>query len=104
MSAVVVSDHALIRYLDRVLGLDTEFFRDQVAALVEPAVAQRARCARIAGHWYMLSGTHVTTVLPDGGRPHSKDRKRSWRSPDDGPDDELDELTDHQRSSIESAE
>jgi len=95
-----VTDHALVRYLDRVLGWDVESIRAEIAAHAEPFVAARARTAQIGAWWLVLDGKTVVTcrnerpVMRDrhqrvaingadkrGVPPHWKDkaRKRRWR-------------------------
>ena len=62
--APVVTDHALIRYLERVVGIDVEVHRRAVAALVGVAVAHGAGALVHDGHRYCLSKAFVTTVKP----------------------------------------
>lgn len=76
--SVIVSDHALVRYLERVHGIDMDFFQRACANECEEAVAMGARAAKIGGHWFLFDGARLTTVLPAGGRPNSQDRKR-WK-------------------------
>ena len=67
--APVVTDHALVRYLERVVGIDVEAHRREVAGLVSVAVAHRAGALVHDGHRYCLIGVHVTTVKPVKGDP-----------------------------------
>lgn len=62
--APIVTDHALVRYLERVVGIDVEAHRREVAALVGVAVAHRAGALVHDGHRYCLSDAFVTTVKP----------------------------------------
>lgn len=94
---VVVSDHALVRYLERVKGVDVEGARARlcpgatnrilIAHLQQSAgidiAAARAEIVAITGvpaalgatvvardgYPYLISDYTVTTVLPKGGRP-----------------------------------
>ena len=76
---VRVSDHALLRYLDRVHGIDMEFFRQAAANECEEAARAGASAAKIGDHWFILRNGELVTVLPPGSRPKSKDR-RQWRA------------------------
>jgi hypothetical protein len=66
-----VSDHALIRWLERQYGMDLQPYRDELAALVEPYVAVHARHACVGPGLYatIVNGV-VTTVLP--GKPTNR--------------------------------
>lgn len=60
----IVSDHALLRYLERVAGIDVTSHRHAVEDLVASAVDKGA-CGLISGgHRYVLRGDRVTTVIP----------------------------------------
>jgi hypothetical protein len=76
--SVIVSDHALIRYLERVHGIDMEFFRQCAATEAEDAAKAGARAAKIGDNWFMMDGHVLVTVLPSGKRPKSRDR-REWK-------------------------
>ncbi len=62
--AAIVTDHALVRYLERVVGIDVEAHRREVAELVGVAVAHGAGALVRDGHRYCLSNAFVTTVKP----------------------------------------
>lgn len=65
---VTVSDHALLRWLERHHGMDLQPYREELAALVEPFVAIKAKSACVApGLYAALAGNVVTTVRP--GKP-----------------------------------
>lgn len=61
--AVRVSDHAVIRYLERVQGLDVDGLRDQVGHLVATGVEHGACGVNVDGYVYRIRGGVVTTVL-----------------------------------------
>ena len=67
--AAIVTDHALVRYLERVVGIDVEAHRREVAGLVGVAVEHGASALVHDGHRYCVSGRHVTTVKPVKGDP-----------------------------------
>lgn len=58
-----VTDHALIRYLDRVMGLDVEAVRDRLAADAAPAIAAGACSFSSGGHTLAIRDGRVTTVM-----------------------------------------
>ncbi len=64
---VDVSDHALLRYLERVKGIDVEAARAEVIAIVKVAASLGNRTAARDGHVYVIDGCWVTTVMPKGG-------------------------------------
>lgn len=72
MRTIRVTDHAVLRYLERVVGIDVEAARAQIAAKV--AIAREhpgASGVRSDGYSYRLRGDAVTTVLiihPKRGR------------------------------------
>lgn len=74
---VVVSDHALVRYIERVLGLDVEQLRREIGRRVDRGVELGATGVEIGGYVYKIADGHVTTVL-DASRPdlrHGRQRR-----------------------------
>lgn len=67
---VTVSDHAVLRYLDRVLGVDVEHLRRQIGQRVAHAAHQGACGIIIDGYSYKIENETVTTVL----RAHRRER------------------------------
>ncbi|MCU9850368.1 hypothetical protein OEZ60_20495 [Defluviimonas sp. WL0024] len=63
-----VSDHAMIRYFERVLGIDVEHHRRLVGRRVDNAVELGASAVTIDGFQYRLQEGTVTTVL-EASRP-----------------------------------
>ena len=60
-----VSDHALIRYMERVLGMDLEYHRAEIARTVDAALEHEGACGIVSGGFrYKLQGLTVSTVLP----------------------------------------
>lgn len=68
-SRVSVSDHAVLRYLERVRGVDIEALRRQIGQRVDHAAAHGACGIIIDGFGYKIEGGTVTTVL----RAHRRD-------------------------------
>lgn len=67
---ITVSDHALVRYLERVAGVSLEIVRTEIADLVREALDAGATRVTIAGCIYELNpkARVVLTVLPKGGK------------------------------------
>lgn len=59
-----VSDHAVLRYLERVQGFDVEEVRRQIAATCARGVELGALAVTSNGFRYTLRGDVVTTVMP----------------------------------------
>lgn len=64
-----VTDHALVRYLDRVGGFQIEALRQSMAARLQPFADTGACSVVMDGHVYMIGrtdprGPSVITVLP----------------------------------------
>jgi hypothetical protein len=60
---VKVTDHAVVRYLERVCGMDIESVRNAIAHTVQAAVDARAASVSVSGITYALDGAVVTTIL-----------------------------------------
>ncbi len=62
-STVLVSDHAVLRWLERVEGLDIAALRNQIAASAAVGLAYGSRVVVVAGGKLILEGETVVTVL-----------------------------------------
>jgi len=62
--SVRVSDHALVRWLERSHSIDMEGLRDLLAEKLREAVEVGATGALIDGQWFVLEGGTIVTVLP----------------------------------------
>lgn len=62
-----VTDHCIVRYLERVGGFDIEGLRRQIAERLQPAADAGAHAVRVEDHLFMLGsdgrGPAVITVL-----------------------------------------
>ena len=58
-----VSDHAVLRYLERVCGVDIERVKRQIHADTRTAVEHGARGVAVAGVVYRLQNGYVTTCF-----------------------------------------
>lgn len=56
---VRVSDHAVVRWLERVKGVDIEAFRAEIVATVQAAVDAGAKQISVGGVTYVLDGAVV---------------------------------------------
>lgn len=72
---VRVSDHALIRYLERAMGLNIKLVREHMTQVCEPAAAIGAVCVRSEGLRFEIVNNTVTTVRPDGISPSQTSRR-----------------------------
>ena len=64
--AVPVTDHCVIRYMQRVMGLDIEAVRRKIAEDLAPAVRLGAVGLTKDGFNYRISDGAVITVMPAG--------------------------------------
>lgn len=58
-----VTDHAVLRYIERAHGVDVEAIRRHVAALVKRGVARRGDAVVVEGVKFVLRHETVITVL-----------------------------------------
>lgn len=59
----IVSDHALVRYMERVLGIDVERMRREIGHRVDRGAELGACGVQLDGFIYRLQDMTVTTVL-----------------------------------------
>ena len=71
-----VSEHALVRYLERVVGFDFAGYRDTLARRVAEACPKGSGSADLDGHVFVIENGRVVTVLPEGGRAKRKRGRR----------------------------
>lgn len=71
MTLIVVTDHAVLRYLERVAGVDVEAARRHIANRVTMGAVLGAVGVSVDGHTYIISHATgraaVTTVIPRPG-------------------------------------
>lgn len=70
MSDPYVSDHTIVRYLERIVGLDVEALRAAIAA--DCRRAQGAPSVRVAHARYIVRGKEIVTVFDQETIPHWK--------------------------------
>ena len=61
--ATRVTDHAVIRYLERVMGVDVEGLRRRIGRTVETGIQERAGGVIVNGFVFKLKGRAVTTIV-----------------------------------------
>lgn len=82
---VIITDHAVLRYLERVLELDVDELRARLAKEIEAAAKIGAKSLTTAGATFVFERSrcsqhiHVTTVLTPKMRAGSN-RRREWKS------------------------
>jgi hypothetical protein len=77
-----VTDHALVRWLERVRGLDVARERAECAAAVEDLVASGASGGWIKGQWCVVKNGQVVTFMPN--KPSNSMRVRHGNLDDTG--------------------
>ena len=66
---ILVSDHALLRWLERGHGIDIEFFRQTIRDRCQDAVLAGATQLITPEGRYLIRGTTVTTFLSRDMKP-----------------------------------
>ncbi|WP_425087013.1 hypothetical protein [Stappia sp.] len=72
-----VSDHAVLRYIERIYGLDVDAVRRHIADEVASAAAAGAITARIRGASYVIRDGVVVTII--NGRQMARGRNKKHR-------------------------
>lgn len=72
-----VSDHAVLRYLERAMGLNVEIVREHILQLCVAPASYGAVCVRAEGLRFEIASGAVTTVVPDRQLPGNTSRARS---------------------------
>lgn len=78
MTKVHVSDHALVRWLERAEGLDMEAWRAKLAEIAQPYADLKVKHAFVGGVWLVFQDNALVTVTPTRPDLHAKfvnDRK-----------------------------
>lgn len=79
MAKTPVTDHAVIRYLERCKGVDIEAIRLHIWKTCEGAVKTGATCIRAEGVKFEFASGTVITVTPDGAKPSKTSRAESQK-------------------------
>lgn len=75
----IVSDHAVLRFLERECGLDVESLRGAIAAVTERGSALGAPIVKVGGARFVLVDGVVVTVLVHGRRPRLAQLKQAMK-------------------------
>lgn len=79
MSRVRVSDHAVLRYLERVGGFEIEKLRADMACRIEAVRSPNATYVRIDGMSFVVrdeDGVPVVTTVIEPGKPYRPRKRR----------------------------
>lgn len=76
---VRVTDHAVLRYLERAMGFDVEGVRSHIRDTCEPSASVEATALRADGVKFVITNNTVTTTLPDGAGPSRTAQQRMQR-------------------------
>lgn len=76
---VRISDHAVLRYMERAMDLNIEVVRQHIASICQAAASAGAVCVRAEGVRFEIVNNAVTTVRPDGTTPSNTSRARVQR-------------------------
>lgn len=64
MTKVQISDHALVRWLERVHGIDMEWWRGVLAEIAQPFADAKVKHAFAGGVWLVFHDDRLVTVTP----------------------------------------
>ena len=96
MANIHVTDHALVRWLERVGGIDMDYFRQYIASLLEESASCGFSVVTIDGFTYMTDPKtkNLITVLDNSMREKNKKKSKmgAERKYGDRDDEELDYL------------
>ena len=74
-----VSDHAVLRYLERAMGLNIELVREHILTVCAAPAAFGAVSVRADGLRFEISCRTITTVTPDHQTPTKTTQARAQR-------------------------
>jgi len=64
MTKVHISDHALLRWMERVQGVNVALVRDQLEKVAQPFVDAKVKHAFAGGVWLVFHDDRLVTVTP----------------------------------------
>ena len=73
---VEVTDHCVVRYLERAMGLNLDLVRDHIRSICQGAASFGATSVRAEGLRFEIANHRVVTVTPDGIAPSRTTRER----------------------------
>ena len=77
--SIVVTDHAILRYLERGMGLNINIVREHILSICGDAAAFGAVCVRAEGLRFEIDGNRICTVTPDHITPNRTGREMAMR-------------------------
>ncbi len=72
-----VTDHCVLRYLERAMGLNVEIVREHIAGICATGAAYGAVCVRAEGFRFEIVENRIVTVVKDHVMPSRLTRKRN---------------------------
>lgn len=72
-----VSDHAVLRYMERAMNLNVEIVREHIASICAEPASVGAVCVRTEGVRFEIANNTVITVAPDRSNPSKTGRERT---------------------------
>ena len=84
MTEIIVTDHALVRWLERARGIEMEDIRAELADIARPYAKIGAMHAEVGGLWLVFDGVKLVTVQP--GKPDPRQTARHDRHRINGTD------------------
>lgn len=77
--AEFVTDHALVRWLERVGGIDMQYFRRQIAERCQDLLDSGASGGWIDEHWCVIRDGNVVTFRPAKADTYHHDERKLGR-------------------------
>lgn len=77
--SIVVTDHAVVRYLERAMGLNVELVREHILSICGDAAAFGAVCVRAEGLRFEIAAGRICTVTPDHVTPNRTGQEMAMR-------------------------
>lgn len=74
---VPVTDHAVLRYMERVHGFDIDAVRRHIWKICEASALIGATCLRSEGVKFEFTNGKVVTVVPDCAQPGKTSRAKT---------------------------
>ena len=77
-----ISDHAVIRYLERIKGVDIAAVRAEIMALCAHAFETEAQAMVVGGHRYMIARDRTVVTVEPVGYSRARQAHLGARHPD----------------------
>lgn len=62
---VHITDHALLRWLQRAHDIDMDAYRAELTRLAEPFARAKVKHVEVAGVWFVFDDNRLVTVTPE---------------------------------------